>query len=53
MPDRPQLLQIGGVLDTMAPRLAAGFEVTRLPENYVDFLVGRGSGSGNPGCVRG
>lgn len=30
MPDKPRLLQIGRVLDSMAPQLAAGFDVTNL-----------------------
>lgn len=44
MPDRPVLLQIGAVLDSMAPRLAAAFEVIRLPDGDASgFLAEHGA----------
>ncbi|NNE80081.1 MAG: 2-hydroxyacid dehydrogenase [Silicimonas sp.] len=43
MPERPELLQIGGVSDRMAERLAASFTVTRLPDAYEGFLAERGA----------
>lgn len=44
MPDRPVLLQIGKVLDAMAPRLAAGFDVIELPDgDATAFLAEHGA----------
>ncbi|RZW07009.1 MAG: 2-hydroxyacid dehydrogenase [Rhodobacteraceae bacterium] len=43
MPDRPKLLQVGKVLDTMSPRLSAGFEVVKLPDgDPAPFLAEHG-----------
>ncbi|NND40958.1 MAG: 2-hydroxyacid dehydrogenase [Silicimonas sp.] len=43
MPDRPKLLQVGRVLDTMSPRLSAGFEVVKLPDgDPAPFLAEHG-----------
>ncbi len=43
MPERPALLQLGKVSERMEERLAAGFDVTRLPPDHEAFLAGRGS----------
>ncbi len=42
MPERPALLQLGRVSERMAERLAAGFDVVRLPPDHAAFLAERG-----------
>ncbi|MDE0210200.1 MAG: 2-hydroxyacid dehydrogenase, partial [Boseongicola sp.] len=43
MPERPALLQLGRVSERMAERLAAGFDVVRLPPDHEAFLAEHGS----------